>query len=270
MAPHQYNSTILLGWRVVLLVGILLLLSVLGLSVDDRLLNDISVWMKPLKFNFSFALHLATLLIFVQFLRDELQNSIRMKWNLCFLYGAVIAELSYIFIQAFRGRHSHFNFDTHLETIAYYGLMGGAAVVVMVCTFIIGCYAYLEYRDDKKSGFKIGATIGATVGSIATLITAGVLASGAVTSTGHWVGGELSDANGLPLFGWSTTGGDLRVPHFFATHMIQALPLIGFASDKLLPKHSVRLVVISALGSLVIVWITFLQALSGSPFLVFL
>ena len=79
------------------------------------------------------------------------------------------------------------------------------------------------------------------------------MAAGAIDGPGHWVGGLRSDEHGLPLVGWSTTGGDLRVPHFFATHLMQALPLTGWLADRLLPARARTLVwAAAALGLLVI------------------
>jgi hypothetical protein len=49
---------------------------------------------------------------------------------------------------------------------------------------------------------------------------------------GHWVGGEMSDAHGLGFFSWSTTGGDLRVPHFIGLHSAQIIPLVALSGDK--------------------------------------
>ncbi len=51
--------------------------------------------------------------------------------------------------------------------------------------------------------------------------------------SGHWIGGDQTDATGLPFFHWSTTGGDLRVAHFAALHLMQAVPFIAwFWPDK--------------------------------------
>lgn len=261
-------NPILTAWATVGVVLAMLAVSAVAWTIDTRTLNGVSIWAKPMKFNLSFALHLATLMIFVALLRREVQERVWMRWTITITAAAVVLELLYIFTQAARGRASHFNFETLWETVAYYGLMGGAAVVVMIGTLIIGLAARRGARDDIGPGLRTGIVLGAVVGTVATFVTAGALASGAVTPTGHWIGGELTDANGLPVMGWSTTGGDLRVSHFFATHLLQALPILGWLADRVLPRLAPLTVWAGTTAGLAIVYLTFIQALAGRPFLV--
>jgi len=260
-------NAILTGWGTVAVTLVLLGLSVMAWGLDDRMLNGVSIWAKPMKFNLSFALHLATLMVFVSLLRRDVQYRSWMRWTLILTSAAVLLELSYIFVQAARGRASHFNFETQWEKVAYYGLMGGAAVVVMIGTLIIGLAAWRGAREGIGPGLRTGIVLGALVGTIATFVTAGALASGAVTPTGHWIGGELSDANGLPVMGWSTTGGDLRVSHFFAAHLLQALPVLGWLADRVLPRLASLTVWAGTAAGVMVVWATFTQALAARPFL---
>lgn len=51
----------------------------------------------------------------------------------------------------------------------------------------------------------------------------------------HHVGIPPQPASRWPIFGWSRDVGDLRPRHFFATHMIQSVPALGWLADRTLP-----------------------------------
>jgi hypothetical protein len=59
------------------------------------------------------------------------------------------------------------------------------------------------------------------------MLTAWTMAGG----TGHLVGEPLTGAR-VPLMGWSGEVGDLRLPHFLATHALHVVPLAGFAGSR--------------------------------------
>jgi hypothetical protein len=66
----------------------------------------------------------------------------------------------------------------------------------------------------------------------------------------------------LPVFGWSRTGGDLRVAHFFGLHAMQVLPLAAWVLGRARTAFVLVALGWTALG----VW-TFVEALAGRPFL---
>jgi hypothetical protein len=91
-----------------------------------------------------------------------------------------------------------------------------------------------DIRDRaRKLAVSLGAIIslvGIGLGALITLPTSDQLTrwqsgAGAHTLGAHTVGG-LDGGPGLPLLGWSTTGGDLRIPHFVGMHALQGLLLL--------------------------------------------
>ncbi len=75
----------------------------------------------------------------------------------------------------------------------------------------------------------------------------------------HTVG--ASDGGpGLPLTGWSSDHGDLRIAHFLGIHSLQILPLMGY----FVAKSRTQTILLS-LGYFVIVSAVFVEALVGKP-----
>lgn len=240
--------------------------SLLAYLVDERLLNGVSVWSKPLKFQSSLVVLLGTLVLLLPLIREGARSGRLARAAALTVALSATLEIAYITIQAARGRASHFNDSTPLET-ALYNAMGLGATAIVAAAFLFGWLIHRHGRADAGPGLRMGAAWGLMLGAVLTLITAGILGSGAINGPGHWVGGARTDAGGLFLLGWSRSGGDLRVPHFFATHVMQALPLLGLALDRLRPGLARRGILAGAALSTAIVAATFLQAASGRPFL---
>ncbi|MEQ1535317.1 MAG: hypothetical protein ABL923_05515 [Burkholderiaceae bacterium] len=250
------------------ITAVLLVICAIAYMFDTRLVNGINVWTKPNKFNASFLMQLITVLLLWQLVEPAKRATKFAVGLMATLAISGLIEIFYIAFQSARGRASHFNNETAWEAFAYTVIMGGAAVVLVVTTSIVGVliWRHATTAARKNKGLYWGAVLGLFLGGIATLITASAMASGQIAGPGHWVGGVRTDVGGLPILGWSTTGGDLRVPHFFATHLMQALPLAGLLADKFLPSQATLSVWMAAALGIVVVVLTFMQAVNGYSF----
>ena len=248
-------------WQAGLIIIALLPVTFLVSLDDPRQLNDINIWAKPMKFQASVGLHMMTLAFVARFINADVRRK-PVVYGLCWvLTFTAIAEVAYITIQAARGRHSHWNFETQFESLMYAG-MGVGAVMLILGAAVTGLLVYRYPVHEIGQGLRLGILLGMTLGFVMTLVVAGYMSQ----NYGHWVGGIRSDADGLPLVGWVRGGGDLRVSHFFAMHMMQVIPIIGWIADRWShrPKH---IVIVSSAVSVGAVVATFIQALSGQPFI---
>jgi hypothetical protein len=264
-AARVTSSTILTAGALIMVA--LVIPTFAALVIDDRTLEGANIWDKPLKFQLSLMIYLVTLALLVQLIAATTRDGVFARLLAVVAMVAAAGEAFYITLQAARGRASHFNFETETEMVLYQ-LMGLGAVLLVVCAFSIGVLIWRAPREGLSPGLKLGSIVGLTLGGALTLAIAGLMSTGAIDGPGHWVGGEHSDARGLAGFGWSTTGGDLRVPHFFATHLMQALPLLGLFADKVAPRTAHTVVYIGIALSLLVVAATFAQAISGQPLFV--
>ena len=227
MSPAAYldseNNHFNLWWQATFLMVGLFAVTLLLWGIDSRQLDGASVWAKPLKFESSLALYFITLALLAGYLPAKTRLRASWRWATLFAVASGVIEVIYILLQGARGRASHYNFETPIES-AMYGLMGVGAVILVAVSFYLGWLLYREYCEEKRDSFKLAAAFGLMLGSVLTLIIASTMSSG----QNHFVGTPVADAWHVPILGWALSGGDLRGPHFFATHLMQFLPLYGF------------------------------------------
>ena len=99
--------------------------------------------------------------------------------------------------------------------------MGATIVVLWLATLAVALRFLREPGRDRAAGtaVRLGLVV-ALVGLLEGFVM--------VALNGHSVG--VPDGGpGLPLVGWSTTGGDLRIAHFVGMHALQGLPLLAAA-----------------------------------------
>jgi hypothetical protein len=224
--------------------------------VDDRVLLGAPLWFKPLKFAISLALYAATLSWMLGQLRER--TLARTGW---IVTAAAAIEMAVIVGQAAVGNRSHYNMDTPLSA-ALWGTMGVTIVVLWLATLAVALRFLREPGRDRA------ATTAIRLGLVVALIG---LAEGFLMATAatHTVGAP-DGGPGLPLLGWSTVGGDLRIAHFVGMHALQGLPLFAAAlavGHRLDEVTRVRLVQIAAAAWTGLVVLLTWQALRAQPLL---
>lgn len=233
----------------------------IAMMVDPRTVNDVSGWIKPTKFFVSLALYFATLAWYFGYLPQSAQRSYAGRFV---IWAAIIAgtlEMTWMVAAATNGVPAHFNRDGVWATA--YSLAGVGAVTLMVAVLVQGVQLARDRVVRIAPALRLSLVTGAILSCAATVFIAMTLASG----DGHWIGGARSDAGGLPLLGWSRTGGDLRVAHFWALHAHQLIPLAGWVVVRTGMRWQRSAVLVFAAAYIGLIAFTFMQALQGQPFI---
>ncbi|MGI4834411.1 MAG: hypothetical protein ACRYFK_13225 [Janthinobacterium lividum] len=223
------------------------------LPFDHRLVTGLPVWAKPLKFSLSIVAYAWTLGWLLADLPAPAQRSVRrIAWGVAL---AMLIEQGVIFGQAARGTTSHYNASTPLNALLF-GLMG---VFVLANTLLAAWALYLawRYRPHGPAGYVWGLRLGLLV------FLVGSVLGGFMIHAGQHTVGRADGGPGLPGLGWSTAAGDLRLAHFLGMHALQALPLLGWAASRWVPRRAVLLVGLGAALWAGAVAALLLQALAG-------
>lgn len=238
----------------------------IAMSVDSRTFNGINVWIKPLKFHLSGVLHLVTLFAVTSLMDDVARRKRLLQVLILTSCIATVFEMAFIDIRAGQAIASHYNYSTPLNALLY-ALMGVGAVTMILPTLYLGVkFIRFGERFQCGAGLRLGIMIGFPAAFVLTLVFAGYMSS----AGSHWTSGQETDAGGLWLFGWSTTGGDLRPAHFFALHMMQVVPLAGWLGDRWSTDGTswgVRAAWTTAIFMVVLSLYAFFQALKGEAFI---
>lgn len=237
-----------------------------AMAVDTREFNGINVWEKPFKFQVALAVYLGTLALFAGWLPQGMTSRRSYRIFSGAVCAAVIAEMLWIGGAAANGIGSHFNVADPLMG-SLYGLMGVLATFLTSASLVYGI-AFLRGGDRRLDpALRLSLGLGLILTFVLTMVTAWYMATG----TGHWVGGNQSDAQAIAIMGWARDGGDLRVAHFFATHAMHFIPAAGLAASLALSANAGRTAVwASSIAYVAFTALVFAQAVAGLPFLSFL
>lgn len=231
-------------------------------QMDPRMHLDVNIWVKPVKFLIALSIYCATLAFFARWLTPEFRASRLYRWWMIAAVVAMAGEMAWIGGAAALGAGSHFNMATPLMA-ALYPIMGALATLLTSATAVYAVGIARNRASGLSPVVKESLVAGLALTLPLTLITAGTLAS----MSGHAVGGTGSDAGGLWIMGWLRDAGDLRVPHFFATHAMHALPLFGLAAMMVATKRRTYMARTLCLLYVGFVFWTMSEALAGRPFL---
>jgi hypothetical protein len=253
--------------------------SSLGLLLDPRLTEILGTptWVKTFKFAVSMLLYSASLIWLVGMTKDWVASAAGQ------IIGVLMSlELVLIIIQGFRGQPMHFNVTGGLDTLLW-DIMSVTVMLVMVAFVVLIVRTWQKLREAPVLTWAIRLGLVLTIlgffqGALMTQgtpeqISARMGGQSIALLGAHTVGNPSLRPDmgaGLPLLGWSTQHGDLRIGHFVGTHAMQVIPLLGLwlsHRKRLTRKSQMWLLGIGFLSYAGLFVLTTWQALRGQALL---
>ncbi len=252
---------------------VLLIVALVALLVDDRIITGAPAWLKPAKFGASSAIYLFTMAYMVR----ELPRSRTTVFCTTMISWILVIEVLIVFMQAARGRTSHFNVDTPLDAGLFSAMGIGIGTVWLLSAIVLWMHCRTRASDRSMAvALRLGLAlniVGAGIGWTMTQPRPAQLEAMQRNERPFVVGshtiGAPDGGRGMPITQWSRDNGDLRIPHFLGMHAWQLLPLLllGLRAVRSPRNDATELAVISvvfaACAGLFIA--AFLQAVAGHP-----
>lgn len=265
------------GMTILFLASIVwLLIALTGMAVDSRTVLGQSTWAKSMKFAFSFIAYAPTL----AWLSTYITRGRRLfHWALNGVAVTLLLELGITLLQAIRGEAMHFNVSTPLNALLWNTMT--IVIFIFFSITILGFIVILRQKLADRAlthsirwGFAImvlGLGLGFLMPGPTAEQMAIIEAGGAPNYIGAHTVGAPDGGPGLPVTGWSTQHGDLRIAHFVGLHGLQVIPLVGWwlfnrakrGNSRFSMGQRVQIVWTSALSYTGIVLLVAWQAIRG-------
>jgi hypothetical protein len=242
-----------------------------GLVLDPQVITGVPAWIKPLKFGISSAIYCASFIWLLTFVKGHPRLTGLVSYATAI---SLVVELGIIILQILRGTTSHFNISTSFDATLW-SLMASFIMVIFMAALLTAVLLMFQKMPGAFGWSLRLAVLLSIVGmGVAYLMTfrpspaqqaAMAIGQAPAAFGAHSVGVE-DGGPGLPFVGWSTVGGDLRIPHFVGLHALQVLPLLGFLLSRrksLVEGQRMQLIWAAALGYLGLIGLLTWQALRG-------
>ena len=214
-----------------------LLLCIAGLLTDHTIITGDPAWLKPTKFAISTGIYVLSVAMVVQY-TPVWKRTLRVAE---FLIGlSLTIEIVVIDMQAARHTTSHFNLHTGFDAMAYMTMgisilfLWFSSAVVAIATFRTR-YRSPHWTTAVRYGLLL-SVLGAGAGAF--MVTPSKSQLDLAHKTGqmpivgsHTVGGA-DGGKGIPVVGWSSQYGDVRVAHFTGMHALQIMALLALFLDR--------------------------------------
>ena len=227
---YKYHDWIDLQWQSLswaskfLVVYALIMLACLLLTYawslnDYRLIREVGIWVKPMKFMASTALFALTTVWVLKVAHSSVDQTEVFGWIVALLVATSLFEVVYITYQASQGSGSHYNVSDPFHAFMF-GVMAIAAVGL---TASQAWLAWEIWKEQKSADIPV-ETLGVIIGLVLTFVLS--------TISGFMLGGNQPPAGqGAPIVGWHLYK-DIRPAHFLGVHAQQFIPILGLLAAK--------------------------------------
>ena len=213
----SWTSKCLVSYGVLMLMA--LILTYLWSLNDHRLIRDVGVWVKPMKFMSATAFFALTTVWVLKVANSRVDQTDTFAWIVALLISTSLFEVIYISYQASQASASHYNVSDPFHAIMF-GVMALAAVGLTASQAWLAWEIWTEQRGANMPVETLGVVIGLTMTFVLSTIS------------GFMLGGNQPPAGqGLPMVGWHMVK-DIRPAHFLGVHAQQLIPLLGLIVAK--------------------------------------